>query len=97
MVDDGPHKDEVQLQKDIGRSCSNFDYFHTLNEEAALALRTDLKGMILELLKKNNFNYYQGYNDICSVFLIIMGRKLGFRAADIASRYLIKYLFQCPS
>ncbi len=88
-----PHADEAQVQKDVDRSLHNFDFYNTLNEETSAICKRQLKEMIMELLCRNDFHYYQGYNDICSVFLLIMGKKHGCKAAEIASQYLIKYLF----
>eukprot|EP01022_Parablepharisma_sp_SALTPOND_P020134 TRINITY_DN3579_c0_g1_i1.p1 TRINITY_DN3579_c0_g1~~TRINITY_DN3579_c0_g1_i1.p1 ORF type:complete len:433 (-),score=34.03 TRINITY_DN3579_c0_g1_i1:4025-5215(-) len=83
-------KDELQVQKDINRSMHNFDFFNTLNEETAASYKEQLKEMILELLYRNGFHYYQGYNDFCSVFLLILGKKQGIKAAEVASKFLIK-------
>ncbi len=83
-------KDEQQVLKDVDRSLHNFDFFNALNEENAAAYKTQLKEMLIELLEKNRFHYYQGYNDFCSVFLLILGKKQGTKAAEVASKYLIK-------
>eukprot|EP00826_Nyctotherus_ovalis_P028281 TRINITY_DN2235_c0_g1_i5.p1 TRINITY_DN2235_c0_g1~~TRINITY_DN2235_c0_g1_i5.p1 ORF type:complete len:429 (+),score=125.95 TRINITY_DN2235_c0_g1_i5:320-1606(+) len=83
-------KDREQVQKDIGRSMNNFDYFNSLNEESAADYKAQLKQMLIELLSKNDFHYYQGYNELCSVFLLILGKKQGIKAAEVTSYYLIK-------
>jgi hypothetical protein len=83
-------KDREQIQKDIGRSMNNFDYFNSLNEESAADYKTQLKQMLIELLSKSDFHYYQGYNELCSVFLLILGKKQGSKAAEMTSYNLIK-------
>jgi len=83
-------KDREQVKKDIGRSMNNFDYFNSLNEESAADYKTQLEQMLIELLSKNDFHYYQGYNELCSVFLLILGKKQGSKAAEVTSYYLIK-------
>jgi hypothetical protein len=88
--------EQAQVQKDVDRSLFNFDYYNTLNEETAKAVKEQLKEVLTELLQRNKFHYYQGYNDFCSVFLLIMGKRLGGRAAEIASQFLIKYLSDMP-
>jgi len=83
-------KDIIQVKKDINRSMYNFDYFNTLNEEAAEKYTKELEDMLITLLATNKYNYYQGYNELVSVFLLVLGKKQGMKTAEIVSEYLIK-------
>eukprot|EP00826_Nyctotherus_ovalis_P061346 TRINITY_DN8722_c0_g2_i2.p1 TRINITY_DN8722_c0_g2~~TRINITY_DN8722_c0_g2_i2.p1 ORF type:complete len:255 (-),score=16.51 TRINITY_DN8722_c0_g2_i2:667-1431(-) len=86
--------DIIQVKKDINRSMHNFDFFNSLNEETAEKYKRQLEEMILELLSNNKFNYYQGYNELCSVFLLVLGSKQGTKTAEMVSKFLIKdFLF----
>ena len=83
-------EDKIQIEKDILRSMNNFDFFTALNEETSIKFRTELKEIIIQLISRNRFHYYQGYNELCSVFLLILGKKQGVKAAEIVSTFLIK-------
>ena len=78
------------MKKDVDRSMKNFDFYNSLNEENEESYKVQLREIILELLSRNGFHYYQGYNEFCSVFLLILGKKQGIKAAEIASKFLIK-------
>eukprot|EP00826_Nyctotherus_ovalis_P006459 TRINITY_DN11533_c0_g1_i1.p1 TRINITY_DN11533_c0_g1~~TRINITY_DN11533_c0_g1_i1.p1 ORF type:complete len:301 (-),score=81.87 TRINITY_DN11533_c0_g1_i1:681-1583(-) len=87
-------EDRIQVKKDINRSMYNFDFFNTLNEETAGKYTRELEEMLITLLSKNKYRYYQGYNELISVFLLILGKKQGMKAAEVISEYLIKdFLF----
>lgn len=87
-------EDRIQVKKDINRSMYNFDFFNTLNEETAEKYTKELEEMLITLLSENKYHYYQGYNELISVFLLILGKKQGMKAAEVVSEYLIKdFLF----
>lgn len=81
--------DKEQVLKDITRSMNNIDYFNSLNEEVALDYKEQLKEMLFALLGSNKFHYYQGYNELCSIFLLILGKKKALKAAELVSKNLI--------
>jgi len=83
-------KERSQVEKDIERSLHHFDFYNALNEETASNYKVQLRDMIIDLLEKNSYGYYQGYNDFCSVFLLILGKKLGYKVAEAASKFLVK-------
>ena len=89
MMDD-KNTNCIELKKVIGRSMYNFDFFNSLNEETSEKYKLELEEMIFEILAKNKFQYYQGYDELCSVFLLIMGKKLGTKAAEMVSKFFIK-------
>lgn len=83
-------KQELQIAKDVDRSLFNFDEYNKLRKKVADEMKLNLKKMIIENISKNGYKYYQGYNDICSVFLLILGPKLAYKATEIISKFFIK-------
>eukprot|EP00826_Nyctotherus_ovalis_P037743 TRINITY_DN3469_c0_g1_i5.p1 TRINITY_DN3469_c0_g1~~TRINITY_DN3469_c0_g1_i5.p1 ORF type:complete len:168 (+),score=16.69 TRINITY_DN3469_c0_g1_i5:245-748(+) len=67
-----------------------FDFFNSLNEETAEKYKADLRDMIYQLLTKNKYQFYQGYDEFCCVLLLILGKKQGIKAATTASKFFLK-------
>ncbi|CAJ2514246.1 Uu.00g023650.m01.CDS01 [Anthostomella pinea] len=65
------HKDEDQVKLDVDRS---FVYYPNDNSQAELDLkRTELSDLITEVLRRQPYLcYFQGYHDICQVFLLVL-------------------------
>jgi hypothetical protein len=97
-----------QVQKDVDRSFIGFDAAKALTKRERQLKKIQLKLIILAILNRNQFHYYQvdiiiyacsfyillkGFNDFCSIFLMVLGENLGFHVAEIASRFLLKYYF----
>lgn len=63
----GSHKDEAQVQLDVNRS------FTTVEDKCRKdSLRKLLEHIIVKMLRKHpKLNYYQGYHDVVSVFIIV--------------------------
>ncbi|KAG9243176.1 rab-GTPase-TBC domain-containing protein [Calycina marina] len=65
------HKDEDQVKLDVDRS---FIYYP--NNESAKEIsqrKNDLSELILEVLRRKPYlHYFQGYHDICQVFLLVL-------------------------
>jgi hypothetical protein len=78
----------------IGRTMYKFDFFNSLNEETAEKYKTNLEQIMHQLLTKNKFQFYQGYNEFCCVFLLILGKKQGAKAAEVASHFFLRDFLQ---
>jgi len=81
--------DKEQILKDIGRTMNNLDYFNSLNEEVALNYKSQLKEMLFTLISNKHFHYYQGYNELCSIFLLVLGKKRAIEVAEVVSKNFI--------
>jgi len=83
-----------QTKGAIGRTMYKFDFFNSLNEETAEKYKIDLECIMHQVLTKNKFQFYQGYDEFCCVFLLILGKKQGAKAAEIASHFFLKDFLQ---
>ncbi|KAG6017035.1 hypothetical protein E4U54_008584 [Claviceps lovelessii] len=65
------HRDEEQVQLDVDRS---FVYYPTDKSEANMSKRkSELSSLILEVLRRYPYLcYFQGYHDICQVFVLVL-------------------------
>ncbi|KAK4515708.1 uncharacterized protein ATC70_010661 [Mucor velutinosus] len=67
---DVPHKDEEQVNLDIIRSFNSFP--KNLEEKDKGKLQKQLKNVIVHVLRSYpSLHYYQGFHDICSVFILL--------------------------
>lgn len=83
-------EDYIQIKKDMKRSMRNLDFFNQLNEEAATETEQQLEGMITDVLSMHKLHYYQGYNELCGVILLVLGKRQGTKAMEVISKILIK-------
>ncbi|CAO3592430.1 unnamed protein product [Absidia cylindrospora] len=73
--------DPVQISKDVERSLYYYPQDITPNLKAHK--QQELKSMIVEILWRNpRLKYYQGFHDICTVFLLVLGKKAAIPAAE---------------
>ncbi|EGX94686.1 RabGAP/TBC [Cordyceps militaris CM01] len=72
------HRDEDQVQLDVNRS---FVYYpHNLSESDLERRRSQLSALISEVLRTYPYLcYFQGYHDICQVFLLVLRPALAAR------------------
>eukprot|EP00124_Ichthyophonus_hoferi_P001418 Ihof_evm7s73 gene=Ihof_evmTU7s73 len=78
------HKDQLQLQLDVDRSFNHLPY--GLSESHKTALRLELKELIVTVLSRHpTLCYYQGYHDICSVFLLVAGLPTATACMEVVS------------
>ncbi|SAM04667.1 hypothetical protein [Absidia glauca] len=54
----------------------------------------ELHGMLVEILWRNpRLKYYQGFHDICTVFLLVLGKKAAIPAAENVALFFTRYPF----
>ncbi|PHH62265.1 hypothetical protein CDD81_7325 [Ophiocordyceps australis] len=89
------HRDEDQVQLDVNRS---FVYYPAHQSETELErCKLDLSCLIIEVLRRNPYLcYFQGYHDICQVFLLVLGP---VRRAEAVARLSVLRIrdFMLPS
>ncbi|KAH7133484.1 rab-GTPase-TBC domain-containing protein [Dactylonectria macrodidyma] len=89
------HKDEDQVQLDVNRS---FIYYPSNLSESELNQRkSELSALINEVLRRYPYLYYfQGYHDICQVFLLVLEPQ--WRALTLARLSVLRIRdFMLPS
>lgn len=70
------HKQFEQIQKDVERSMYKFNHSNELERDYK---RQQLFRIINNIILDNNLHYFQGFHDICEVFLLICGESLSFK------------------
>ncbi|CAM1511136.1 Fc.00g086490.m01.CDS01 [Cosmosporella sp. VM-42] len=89
------HRDEDQVQLDVNRS---FIYYPSNRSEAELKERkSELSALITEVLRRYPYLcYFQGYHDICQVFLLVL--EPAWRARVVARLSVLRIRdFMLPS
>ncbi|CCH40967.1 TBC1 domain protein [Wickerhamomyces ciferrii] len=91
------HKDEDQVSLDVDRS---FIYYaENGSDSVKTELKSKLNDLILRILRENpQLCYYQGYHDICSVFLVIFSNEMEL-CFQCVQNFTLLYLrdFMMPS
>jgi hypothetical protein len=71
---------EHQIKVDVLRSLNNFDLVKGISAEARTFRALQLTKVITRIVSEDtNLHYFQGFHDICSVFLLVAGETLGYR------------------
>jgi TBC1 domain family member 20 len=79
------------IQRDVNRSLFGLDITETLSEEERLYKRVQLSNIINAVINKNpNLHYFQGFNSICTVFLLVGEEDLGFMMSYQCAEMFIK-------
>ncbi|KAI9305497.1 rab-GTPase-TBC domain-containing protein [Cunninghamella echinulata] len=82
------HKDEEQVFLDIKRSFNTFP--KNLDEKRKKVLQQELNQVIVQVLRNfPKLHYYQGFHDICAVFLLLFGQS---NAIQLLSHVALFYL-----
>ncbi|OZJ06857.1 hypothetical protein BZG36_00144 [Bifiguratus adelaidae] len=82
-------EDREQIQKDVQRAL----YFFAQNISPHLKKRRqhELQDIIVEILWRNpKLNYYQGFHDICTIFLLVLGKEDATPAAETVALFFIR-------
>ncbi|KOS21478.1 GTPase-activating protein gyp10 [Escovopsis weberi] len=89
------HRDEDQVQLDVNRSFVN--YPDDRSDAEISRRKKELSSLIGEVLRRNPYLcYFQGYHDICQVFLLVLRPELRARAVSRLSVLRIRD-FMLPS
>lgn len=75
-----------QIEKDVNRSLNHFNISVGLN-----FYRKKLSNIMNALFQVNQeWSYYQGFNDICSVFLYVLTEDVGYYASTSIAHYFVR-------
>ncbi|KAI9846585.1 MAG: hypothetical protein M1837_003826 [Sclerophora amabilis] len=83
------HRDEDQIRLDVDRS---FIYYpHNPSAEELRSRKAELSELITQVLRRHPYLcYFQGYHDICQVFLLVLGADRSVRAVEHISLLRIR-------
>ncbi|KAI8640571.1 rab-GTPase-TBC domain-containing protein [Parasitella parasitica] len=86
---DAPHKDEEQVKLDVVRSFNTFP--KNVNKEDKAKLQDQLKRVIVHVLRSYpSLHYYQGFHDICSVFILLFGEKYACKLMEPVALFFLR-------
>ena len=75
-----------QIEKDVNRSMNHYNLGFGIN-----IYRKKLSATMNALFQANKeWSYYQGFNDICSVFLYVLSEDMGYYASTSISHYFVR-------
>ncbi|POS79154.1 GTPase-activating protein gyp10 [Diaporthe helianthi] len=70
-----PHKEEEQVKLDVARAFVYYPHYESAQELAHQ--KQELSDLILSVLRRHPYLcYFQGYHDICQVFLLVLPQSL---------------------
>ncbi|KAK9696834.1 GTPase-activating protein gyp8 [Basidiobolus ranarum] len=85
-----PHKDESQVSLDVKRSLGKLPTADTRQTWRA-EKRKDLTSVITQVLRNNpNLSYYQGFHDICTCLLLVLGPDKATEAAQNMALFFLR-------
>ncbi|KAI8364701.1 rab-GTPase-TBC domain-containing protein [Radiomyces spectabilis] len=81
--------DPSQISKDVERSL--YYYPQDISPMLKAHKQQELHQMIVEILWRNpRLKYYQGFHDICTCFLLVLGKKAGIPAAENVALFFLR-------
>ncbi|OBZ84662.1 TBC1 domain family member 20 [Choanephora cucurbitarum] len=81
--------DPVQVAKDVERSL--YYYPQDVTPTFKAHKQQELHCMIIEILWRNpSLKYYQGFHDICTCFLLVLGKKAAIPAVENVALFFIR-------
>jgi hypothetical protein len=90
-IEDVKNKHSEIIEMDVLRSIFGNDVTDSLSEEERRNKRKDLSKILNTLIKTNpELDYYQGFNSICTVFLITTGLNPGYHIIEKCALTLVK-------
>jgi TBC1 domain family member 20 len=89
--DDFMNIDTDIIKKDIERSLFGIDTTDNYNTEEREKKRLELSEIINSIIKKNpDLRYFQGFNQICTVFYLAGGIDLGFHMSEQCAKDMLR-------
>lgn len=87
-----PHKDQRVIENDVNRSLTFFSVCNDYSKPKLEEMRQKLSDNVLKVLSRNHetMHYYQGFNDVSSVHLLVCGTELGAATLEAHSKLLLK-------
>lgn len=84
-------KNAKVIAQDVNRSFVSIDVVENDSELAKAIKRKQLNHILNAVVAlDDSLNYYQGFNEICSIFFIVAGEDLGFKIAMKAAQHYVK-------
>ncbi|CAG8568465.1 13000_t:CDS:2 [Dentiscutata erythropus] len=86
------HKDENQVSLDANRSFVHFP--KGLNDQQRKQKQSVLYEVIVGILRRQpNLSYYQGFHDVCTTLLEVLGKGGAIKAGENIAMFLLRYPF----
>lgn len=86
-----PNQYSEIIQRDVNRSLFGLDVTENYTDLERSRKREELSNILNAVINKNpNLHYFQGFNSICTVFLLVGGEDLGFKMSYQCAELFIK-------
>ncbi|OMJ77314.1 hypothetical protein SteCoe_23103 [Stentor coeruleus] len=90
-IQDYSNKDSELIERDIERSIFGTDVTDSYTEDQRQLKRKELSKIINTIVKKNpDLHYFQGFNQICTIFLVTAGINIAYHISEKSSLTLLK-------
>ncbi|KAG0226257.1 hypothetical protein BGW42_003793 [Actinomortierella wolfii] len=81
--DDKPSKDEDQVQLDVLRSFTHLASDPNVRETVRRQRQEELSEVIIDVLRRHpRLSYYQGFHDVCTCLITVLGKESAALAAE---------------
>ncbi|KAG0253445.1 hypothetical protein DFQ27_007412 [Actinomortierella ambigua] len=81
--DDKPSKDEEQVRLDVLRSFTHLASDPNVREAVRRKRQDELSEVIIDVLKRHpRLSYYQGFHDVCTCLITVLGKESATLAAE---------------
>jgi len=92
-----PNKYTDQIDKDVDRSLTAFDVFSNMDESTLSSYRSSLEHILKAYFSLNpHHHYYQGFHDVCSIFIYVFGQHAAFIFADATAQLFFRDFLMYP-
>jgi hypothetical protein len=89
IEDESKYRDKRQIMKDVNRAFVHFP--KGLKAKEKTIKQVELSRVILYSLKDHSYlHYYQGYHDICSLLLLVLGEDIATSCAETLALYWLR-------
>ncbi|KAF9989231.1 hypothetical protein BGZ75_007053 [Mortierella antarctica] len=83
FVKEDRHKDEEQVRLDVIRSFTHLESESKSQQSIKRQKQDDLLHVILDVLQRHpKLSYYQGFHDVCTCLIIVLGKEAATLAAE---------------
>ncbi|KAF9438440.1 hypothetical protein BGZ76_007833 [Entomortierella beljakovae] len=89
--DKKPHKDEDQVRLDVVRSFTHLPTDTKSRQSVKMQKQEDLLHVIMDVLQRHpTLAYYQGFHDVCTCLIIVLGKEAAIPAAESLAMFFFR-------
>jgi hypothetical protein len=97
-LDPAPNPHSEQIEKDCDRSLHQFDVTSNISAKVKVHKQKQLSRILNSVFANDpSLHYYQGFNDVASVFLMVLGESHGQHLALQSAYLFLRYPLDCAN